>query len=286
MSPVPAPDPVAVARAFGLGQPVGPAAPLEAGSSAGLFLLNTTDGQFCVKRVRRDLPDWWIASAERGMKFERLALESGIQMPRPVEPHSPLLGYVANVDGQGPVRVYEWIAGRRLTVADDIAEWIGLVLATLHRLQLADSPDNAAYGLHEPRDWEGWFEEASREWPDLAAGGMRSLPLIIDASTFIGEALDRVDDLVVTHRDVEPWNILIGDTGPVLLDWDYAGPDSAWFEASYAAIAYGRVDSPYPDPHRVQAVVRSYLKHGGKRSCSAPWLLAPARWTYAEPACL
>lgn len=208
------------------------------------------------------------------MKFERLALERGIQMPRPIEPHIPMFEYVADVDGLGPVRVFEWVEGRNLTAADEIAEWIGLVLANLHSLQSADSPDKESYGLHEPKDWERWFEEARGEWPEVAASGMRSLALIVDASRFIDEAFDRVDDFVLTHRDVEPWNILIGESGPVLLDWDYAGPDSAWLEASYAAISYGRLDSPFPVQDRVRAVVHSYLKHGGRRSCSAPWLLA------------
>jgi Ser/Thr protein kinase RdoA (MazF antagonist) len=130
------PDPVAVTRAFGLGKLTAPVTPVARGSSAGAFRLSTTLGEFYVKRIRRDQPEWWLVSAEVGMALERRAYEAGIPMPQPVSPNTPALGYAADVDGHGPVRVYEWIDGRRLTAEDEIPEWLGWVLAGLHRLQL------------------------------------------------------------------------------------------------------------------------------------------------------
>ncbi|MFI7601458.1 phosphotransferase [Actinoplanes sp. NPDC049681] len=32
-------------------------------------------------------------------------------------------------------------------------------------------------------------------------------------------------DYVSTHRDVEPWNVLMTGSGPALVDWDTAGPE-------------------------------------------------------------
>ena len=58
----------------------------------------------------------------------------------------------------------------------------------------------------------------------------------------------------MTHRDVEPWNVLITSAGPVLVDWDAAGPDSAGLVAAHAAYAF---------PGRGRTLA-AYVAHGGR----------------------
>lgn len=64
----------------------------------------------------------------------------------------------------------------------------------------------------------------------------------MEISAWVGAALERAGDYVMTHRDVEPWNVLVTSSGPVLIDWDPAGPDSASLEACHAAYAFSAVD--------------------------------------------
>jgi Ser/Thr protein kinase RdoA (MazF antagonist) len=56
-------------------------------------------------------------------------------MARPLSPVGPAFGYAADLDGVGLVRAYEWVDGRPLAGADDVAEWLGGTLARLHGLE-------------------------------------------------------------------------------------------------------------------------------------------------------
>lgn len=69
-------------------------------------------------------------------------------------------------------------------------------------------------------------------------------------------------DYVVTHRDVEPWNVLMTETGPVLIDWDVAGPDSARLEAAQAVLSFS-TRAGMPDPAVVRRTVAAYVSNGG-----------------------
>ena len=63
---------------------------------------------------------------------------------------------------------------------------------------------------------------------------------------------------VSTHRDVKPDNVLKTPAGPLLVDWDGAGPDHAEWELTWAALhfsdlgenraAFNTVASPRPPP--------------------------------------
>jgi hypothetical protein len=62
---------------------------------------------------------------------------------------------------------------------------------------------------------------------------------------------------------VEPWNVLITGAGPVLVDWDGAGPDSAGLELAHAAVEFAGSGRPAPDADAVRRTVRAYAEHGG-----------------------
>lgn len=264
-SDAPAPEPVA--EAFGLPRPNGPLVPVGGALSTTTWRLDTAAGRFLVKRVQPDDREWLSEQARRSLAFELAAIEAGVAMPRPLEPSTPAFGFWTEMDGHGFVRVCEWVDGRPLRPDDDVAGWIGRTLATLNTIQPSGRPDDEAYGLHPLDEWRSWFEEARALGMDWAAVGMRNLDGIAAASAFVREALDGVDDFVVTHRDPEPWNILITSVGPVLLDFDWVGEESAWLVAAWAAISYAMLERSEPDADRTRAVVDAYVAHGGRVVC-------------------
>ncbi|WP_127499137.1 phosphotransferase [Actinoplanes solisilvae] len=80
----------------------------------------------------------------------------------------------------------------------------------------------------------------------------------------VARAFLNAGDYVVTHRDVEPWNVLMSAKGPVLIDWDVAGPDSASLEAAHSTLEFarrGRQDAP--DAAAVHRTVDAYVSNGG-----------------------
>ena len=116
-----------VARAFELGVPVGGLVPVRRGD-AEAWRLDTSTGSYFVKGYFEDLTGQLAVA----MEFERLALEAGVDMPEPVAPADPLLGWVTRID-ERLFRVYRWVEHRDPGL--DVSGWFGRTMAQVHQLQ-------------------------------------------------------------------------------------------------------------------------------------------------------
>jgi Phosphotransferase enzyme family len=249
-----------VADAFGLGRPAGGMVAYSY-SSLETWTLDAAAGRVLVKRVSCD---GWRNELHRAMGFEQRALGVGIEMPRPISPVAPTFGYAAEVEGLGMVRVYEWVDGRPLADTDDVAEWLGATLARLHRIEPLDQAEPHWYGLHASQQWQDWLAEGQEQQRQWAPALRRRLTDIVAATDWIAQAFRAAGDYVMTHRDVEPWNVLVTDRGPVLVDWDTAGPDSASLEAAQAAVVFAGRGRAEPDVDAVGRTVATYSQCGGR----------------------
>ncbi len=250
------PDPDALADAFGLGPPRGPLIPVHPRA----WRLETSDGAVFVKRVRYDEPDWWRPRAERGMAFERRALEAGAPMPRPVVPASPSQGYLARVDGHGPVRAYEWVDGKPYTAeAFDVSVWLGETMALLTSIEPGGAIEPGDHGLFSEEDWGAWLEEGSEQGRAWTSALESRLALIGELIGEVRSVLGGAADVCFTHLDVEPWNVIVTPSGPLLMDWDWLGPHSAWLVAAWSTVAF----APEDDVVRMRRTLDAYRHAGG-----------------------
>ena len=254
-----------ISEAFGLGRPTGELLPLSYRTSR-TWTLPTVDGPVFVKHVA---VDGWRDDFARAMDFERLAQTAGIAMSRPIPPPLPTLGYAVEIDGIGMMRAYEWIDGRPLADDDDVADWLGSTLGRLHGLAPVerDGTGRAAgpewYRLHDAEMWRGWLADGRRLGKPWAPVLGQRLTDILTTAAWVESGFDSAGDYVVTHRDVEPWNVLITRSGPVLIDWDTAGPDSARLEATHAALAFAMRGRAAPDADEVRRTRAAYAGEGG-----------------------
>ncbi|MFG1996624.1 phosphotransferase enzyme family protein [Actinoplanes sp. NPDC048988] len=251
-----------VAAAYGLGPVLGPFVPLSYRSSR-TWTLTARKGRFLVKHVPAE---GWRDDFARAMRFEEKALAAGISMARPVAPvaTAPAFGCAVEVDGIGLLRVYEWVDGRPLDDADEVSAWLGSTLARLHRIEPSGRPEAAPewYRLDDREQWDGWLREGERlrkPWAPVLRDGLTG---ILDSAAWVSRTFREAGDYVVTHRDIEPWNVLMTDAGPVLIDWDVAGPDSARLEAAQATLSF-TTRAGLPDPAVVRRTVEAYVDGGG-----------------------
>ncbi len=251
-----------VAAAFGLGASKGGLVPVSYRSSQ-TWRLDTADASVLVKHVAAEE---WLGDFVRAMTFERQALEAGVVMPRPLPPVNPTVGAAVEIDGIGLVRAYEWVDARPLADHDDVSEWLGRTLAQLHQLAPAATAQDRApdwYRLDEPEIWQGWLAAgtaAERTWAPLLRLNMAD---VLDAASWTSRGFAAAGDYVMTHRDVEPWNVLIAPTGPVLIDWDVAGPDSASLEAAHSTLEFARRGRKEPGETLARRTIQAYVGHGG-----------------------
>ncbi|UQU62696.1 phosphotransferase [Couchioplanes caeruleus] len=192
-----------------LGTPIGAMVRVHGGYANRMYRLDTDRGSFAVKEV--NLLDRRSAyHAADVFRFERAAFAAGVPMPEPIS--------------AGPgVLVHRWVEGEKLPeapVSPAYAFEVGEILARIHALDVA-WPHGPA---EEPVSWD---------WPELAeraavtgqpwAGELASqVGTFLAISRFV-ETCERPGPVVLTHRDVQPWNLLSREGRPVVLDWELSG---------------------------------------------------------------
>jgi len=168
------------------------------------------------------------------------------------------------------IKLYDWIDGAPADVSDpDVLDWFGRTMALLHR---AGEGESGMPG--------SWYERCPRdaEWEELHARVRRAgLPWADALGRFIATSARELahwvtpsdpGDLVTSHLDLQPQNVLAGPDGPVLLDWDNAGSASAERELARALFVWsgwneGNVEAGV-------RVARAYRSAGGRAVVQGP----------------
>jgi hypothetical protein len=223
-----------------------------------------------------DLP--WRADLERAMRLEGQAIRAGVDTPAPVMPVEPVFGTVARIAGAGLFRAFPYLAHRPLSDDDDIAEWIGTTLARIHRLHaLTTRPEpNWWYGQAPPtskEQWLHWLEEGERTGMSWALALRAHLGLVLEQTRQVVDTFHSAPPYILTHLDIEPQNVLMTDDGPVLIDWDTTGPDSAPLQAAFVFVTFARRGRDQPDPTAIRRSHAAYVAAGGKPMVRQPHLL-------------
>ena len=178
-----------------------------------LHRLDTDQGSFAVKLLNQDRPKPYPHADV--FRLERAAFEAGIPMPEPISADATMV-------------VHRWVDGEPVPeapVSHAFANEIGAILARLHALDVAwpdvrvDDDDG---GDPAPRDWPELARRAAasgQPWAEELAAHAETLVAIADHV----DRCERAGPVVVTHRDIHPWNLLTRRGRPVVLDWEIAG---------------------------------------------------------------
>ncbi|RZU13888.1 phosphotransferase family enzyme [Kribbella rubisoli] len=258
------PSPREVAIAFDLGEPAGELVHFRRGG-ADTWRLNTSTGSYFVKGYFPTIGSQLIDGLAVAMAFERDARAARIDMPGPVMPIDPLLDWLTRIEDR-VFRVYRWIEHR--TYDRDVSVWLGRTMTQVHQLQPIGAvglPEWWRPAIQSPEIWAGWFAMARDRdvpWAGLCAD---CLPHILAATERITELLDVAPDIVTTHGDFKTHNIVMSESGPVLVDWDSVRTDSAALEAGRVAYIFGA-----GDPEQINKILTAYAEAGGELGWAGP----------------
>ena len=251
------PTPGQIAEAFGLGKPDGPLLPVQHTISQ-TWQLATDRGLFLVKEIWPDADPPWADELVDSKTFEQRASAAGIRTPASVPPIYPVFGWIGRVAGRGAYRVTEWVEHRKVCDDDDLADWLGRTLATLHSFESHTGSLEPRYYLHPAEQWQEWSAQAVAQRRPWATELADRLDDYLTVTAKLRTTFFEVGDHVITHRDMVPYNVLITAPGPVLIDWESLGPDSASLETGFAAVTFGRRNTGY-----VRRILDSYRANGG-----------------------
>lgn len=260
-----------------LGTPLRPMTRVLSKSSNRLYRRDTDRGSFAVKELNL-IDRRWNYHADDVFRFEQAAFAAGIPMPEPISADPDVL-------------VHRWVEGDRLPEAPVSAAFafeVGEILARIHALDVELKNSS----VDDPTPWD-WPELAERA---AATGQPWADELASRAETFLAMALfvdtcERPGPVVVTHKDVRPWNLLAQDGRPVVLDWELSGMLELASELGSTAlsIAKGRGFDDI-EPTVFRSVLDGYVAGGGALPPSGPsWFvftikgwLGFTRWNIAR----
>ncbi|ONI70152.1 aminoglycoside phosphotransferase [Kribbella sp. ALI-6-A] len=215
-----------------------------------LYRLDTDQGSFAVKEL--NLVDRRSAyHVEDVFRLERAAFAAGIPMPEPIWAGHGML-------------VHRWVEGEKVPEAPVPAAYgfeIGEILARLHALDVKWT--NVPIEEPASRDWPELAERAAetgQPWADELASRVETFLAI---AHFV-DTCERPGPVVLTHRDIQPWNLLARDGRPVLLDWELSGPLDLAGELGSTALSLAKGPG-FDDiqPASFRSVVDGYVAGGG-----------------------
>jgi aminoglycoside phosphotransferase (APT) family kinase protein len=240
-----------------LGTPTRPMTRVRGGYANRVHRLDTDQGSFAVKAL--NLVDRrWSYHAEDVFRFERAAFAAGVPMPEPI------------AAGQDTL-VHRWVEGDRLPeapVPSAFAFEIGEILARIHALDVQWTAPSTEEPT--PRDWRELAQRAAetrQPWADELASQVGTLVAIAD---FIDEC-EQPGPVVLTHKDIQPWNLLTREGRPVVLDWELSGMLDLSSELGSTALSIAK-GPEFDDiqPAVFRAVLDGYVSRGGVLPPSGP----------------
>jgi hypothetical protein len=222
-----------------------------------LYRLDTDQGSFAVKELNR-VDRRWTYHAEEVFRFERAAFAAGIAMPEPISVNPDVL-------------VHRWVEGDKVSEAPVPAAFafeVGEILARIHALDLVWA--HVSVDDPTPLDWPELAEEAAatgQPWADELASCVETF---LAMARFVATC-DRPGPVVVTHKDIRPWNLLVRDGRPIVLDWEWSGPLELASELGATALSVAE-GSGFDDidPIIFRSVLDGYVSGGGKLPPSGP----------------
>ena len=220
-----------------------------------MFRLDTDQGSFAVKELNRD-DRRAISPVEDVFRLERAAFAAGIPMPEPISASPGLL-------------VHRWVEGETVPEAP-VSPAFGFEIGRDPRAHPRARRRVDAGVADDPpaRDWPELAERASatgQPWADELAARVGTLLAIAR----LVDTCERPGPVVLTHRDIHPWNLLAREGRPVVLDWELSGLLDLSGELGSTALSLAKgpgFDDIDPAAFRS---VRRRLRRSGRRAAAA-----------------
>jgi len=221
-----------------------------------VYRLDTDEGSFAVKELNLDRD--WAFRHDDVFRLERAAFAAGVPMPEPISADAAMV-------------VHRWVEGEAVPeepVARPFALEIGETLARIHTLDV--TWPNVAIEDPTPRDWPELAERAAlteQPWASELAGTVDALLTI---AHFV-DTCERPGPVVLTHKDIHPWNLLVRHGRPVVLDWEISGTLDLAGELGSTALSLSKgAGFDHIDPTIFRSVLDGYVAGGGTLPPSGP----------------
>jgi len=233
------------------------------GAAGRIWCLDLGTECYAVKELFRRSDE---ESVRREVAFTAHLRAAGIRLPDSLPGADGRFVVPLPTDGDDTwLRLYRWIDGVHADLADPgLATRIGDLAGRLHAH--APPAQGAADPWYDtvpgPASWDELAAAARAQGADWGRALARQAGLLADLTDLVTPAA--VERLVTCHRDLHPDNVLVQDSGDlVLLDWDDAGPACPDRELAGLLMFWHVTDDGRADDAAVVRTLASYHAAGG-----------------------
>ncbi|MET7572993.1 phosphotransferase [Streptomyces sp. NPDC005492] len=257
-----------VAETYALGAGTWTMTPVTRGALGQIWKLSGGGSAWAVKELLFGCDEEQV---HREAALRQAAEDLGIASPRLLpDRRGAYVTHLAWSSGESHLKVYDWIDGMRADASDpDLLDWFGRTMALLHRAGEGESelPSSWYERCPSDADWQELHTKVARAglpWTDALGH------FITTSAVELAQWITPSDpaDLVTSHLDLQPQNVLVTPAGPVLLDWDNAG--SAAAERELARALYVWSGGNKGNVEAGTRVARAYRNAGGRAAVRGP----------------
>ncbi|MBQ3862265.1 MAG: phosphotransferase, partial [Clostridia bacterium] len=216
-----------IAARYGIGMLLSTPTPVLGGLLHTTYRLDAAEGSFAVKILN---PAVMKRPEALGNMIRSEQIAAAFRGSLPAVSALEVDGSPVQKIGGEAVMLYPWISGRPVfppKLSARHAAAVGDLLARMHGAgetlfgTIDEKPEKEA-----PLDWESLAEEAGSLSPDAPwlPALKAALPDLISRDADAREAASVLEKTALSHRDLDPKNVLWEGANPHVIDWESAGP--------------------------------------------------------------
>lgn len=257
--------------ALGLGELTAIPEIINGGLLHRMFSVQTGSGHYAVKALNPQIMERPTARDNyiQAEKFVHLASRHV-----PAQPAKIINGAFMQELGGQYYLIFDWIDGSSLKGADlDTAHCakMGVILADIHNTDCTLLMDSCATaGDLAETDWMFYLEKGKgvyAEWLNLMEDYLERLTEWSQRAKRSFHLLS--SEMVWSHRDLEPKNVMWAEGNPVVIDWESAGAINPKHDLLETAIYWSIDEDGQVNRHKFMAFIQGYLQRNG--NVQADW---------------
>ncbi len=152
-----------------------------------------------------------------------------------------------------------------ITVED--CNMIGKVLARLHSINYYELCSCNHHPIAKlDIDWKNYRKLANASMVEWASQYSLLIDRLEEWTAQANNAITQRTDMVISHRDLDPKNVMWQDGRPIIIDWESAGETDPMQELIEVATSWASDDKAFIDEKLFFAVIEGYEEVAGKQN--------------------
>lgn len=231
-----------------------------------MYAMETTKGKYAIKLLN---PQIMLrpTAMQNYINSEKIAILASKKVP--ALPAKKIKGDSIQKINDQFYLIFDWIEGESLT-DDEInnvhCEKIGEILAEIHKTDFSELDiTNDGFDNDQLIDWNYYLlraKEEHLEWGELLLKNYENLKKWSTAAIEASEILSK--SKIISHRDLDPKNVMWNKNKPVLIDWESAGYINPMQDLIETAIYWSKNEKGELDKQRFSSFISGYKKKYGE----------------------